>query len=89
MRIFTFLVAIILIVLGLTFALLNAMPVNLNYYFGVKEISLSLLLVLAVGLGILIGFIVALGRILKMKKRDYQLKNRIRQLEKEVASGKV
>lgn len=87
MRILSFIIAIILIVLGLTFALLNATPVTLNYYLGSQEISLSLLLVLAVGFGTLIGFIVSIGKILRLKNKIHQQKNRLKQLEKELALG--
>lgn len=89
MRIFSFIFAIILIFFGITFALLNATPVKLNYYIGTASLSLSLLLIIAVGFGILIGFIVALGAILKLKKKNYHLKNRVQQLEKEIVSLKL
>ena len=89
MRIITYIVAIILILFGLTFALLNATAVKLNYYVGTTEISLSLLLILTVGLGILIGFIVSLGPVLKLKRKNYQLRTRVKQLEQEVVSVKV
>lgn len=88
MRIFSYIVAIILIVFGLTFSLLNASPVMLNYYIGSAKISLSLLLILTVGLGMLIGFIVLLGPILRLKKRNYQLRNRVKQLEQEAVAFK-
>lgn len=86
MRIFTYFIAIILIILGLSFALLNASPVKLNYYIGTASISLSLLLVLTVGLGILIGFIVSIGSLLKQKKKNYHLKSRIKQLESQIVT---
>lgn len=89
MRIISYIIAIILILFGLSFALLNASPVKLNYYVGSIDISLSLLLVLTVGLGILIGFIVALGRILKLKNKNYQLKSRLKQVEHELVSIRV
>jgi putative membrane protein len=89
MRIISFIIAIILIVFGLTFALLNAKPVELNYYIGTAEISLSLLLVLTVGLGIIIGFIFTLGSIIKLKQKNYHLKSRVKQLEQEIVSIRV
>jgi lipopolysaccharide assembly protein A len=89
MRIFLIIIAIIIAILGLTFALLNAAPVMLNYYIGTLTISLSLLLVLTVGIGILIGFLATLSSILKLKRKNYQLKSRIKQLEHEVLASKV
>lgn len=84
MRIFSYLIAIVLILFGLTFALLNASPVKLNYYLGTATLSLSLLLIITVGLGILIGFIFSLIPILKLKKKNYHLKNRVKQLEQNI-----
>jgi putative membrane protein len=84
MRIFSYLIAIILILFGLSFAFLNASAVKLNYYVGSFSISLSLLLILTVGLGILIGFIVSLVPIIKLKKKNYHLKNRVKELERQV-----
>jgi lipopolysaccharide assembly protein A len=84
MRIISSIIAVILIILGLSFALLNANPVVLNYYVGNIRISLSLLLVLAVGLGILIGFSISIGSILKLKRKNHLYKNRVKQLEQEI-----
>lgn len=89
MRIISYIIAIILILFGLSFALLNARPVNLNYYIGSVDISLSLLLILTVGLGILIGLIVCIGPILKLKTKNHQLKTRVRQLEQEIVTIRV
>jgi putative membrane protein len=89
MKIFSYIVAIILIFLGISFSLINAKPVELNYYIGTVQISLSLLLILTVGLGILIGFIVSLAPMLRLKRKNHQLKNRIRQLEHNIVATKI
>lgn len=89
MRIFSYLFALILIILGLSFALLNASPVRLNYYLGTVSISLSLLLVLTVGLGIVVGLIFSLAPIFRLKRKNYHLRNRVKQLEQEVAKTQV
>lgn len=89
MRIISYIIAIILVIFGLTFALLNASPVTLNYYIGTTHISLSLLLVITIGIGILIGLLASLGPILKLKRTNYRLKSRLRKLEQEVINIKV
>jgi putative membrane protein len=71
-------------VLGLIFAILNSAQVSFNYYLGVKQISLSLLLVLTLGVGIIIGFIFTLISVIKQKKENYRLKTRIKDIEKEL-----
>lgn len=89
MRIFSYIVAIILIFLGITFSILNATPVALNYYVGTTHISLSLLLVLTLGAGILIGFVVSLPPLLRAKRKIYRLKNRVKQVEQELVTTKI
>lgn len=69
MRFFSTLVILITIFIGLTFALLNAAPVTLHYYFGTSVISLSLLLVLCFGFGILMGVILMLWPLFKLRAR--------------------
>lgn len=69
---------------GITFATLNANPVVFNYYFNSKQISLALLLVAALGIGILLGFIFMLFTLIKLKKDNYQLKSRLKVVEKEL-----
>ena len=46
LRLFGFILLIVLVVLGLSFAVLNAEPVPLNYYFGSRDIPLSMVVVL-------------------------------------------
>ena len=65
-RIITGIVVVILILLGITFAILNATPVSLNYYIGISEISLSLLLVLVLLLGIVLGILSMLLTVMKL-----------------------
>lgn len=89
MRFFSYIIAILLILFGLSFAILNASPVKLNYYLGTTTIALSLLLVLTVGVGILIGFIVSLGKFFKLKRKIHHLRHRVRDLEAEILSVKV
>lgn len=78
MRIFSYIVLLLVILLGVTFAILNAQPVTLHYYFGVRTLSLSLLLVLSLGLGVLLGLLVALIPIIKLKSKNYHLKKQIK-----------
>lgn len=79
MRIFSYIILLIIIILGVTFAVLNAELVKLNYYFGSIEISLSLLLVLSLGIGVIIGLLLALKSILKLKRKNYQLRKESKQ----------
>lgn len=84
MRIFSYIILLLIIILGLTFAVLNAEPVTLNYYFGTGKISLSLLLVLCLGVGAVLGLLVASVPLIRLKKNNYQLKSQIKRAEKEL-----
>lgn len=75
MRIFSILILSLTALVGISFAVLNAHSVRVNYYIGVREIPLSLLLLLALVLGILIG-------ILSLYPRIFRLKLEIRRLRR-------
>lgn len=84
MRIFSTIIVLAIILIGLTFAILNSSPVVLNYYFGQSEISLSLLLASTLGFGAAIGLLLFSPTFFKLKKGNLVLKHRIKQVEKEV-----
>lgn len=86
MRIFSYLALLIILILGVSFAILNATPVTINYYIGQQHIPLSLLLVIAFALGCLIGIFVGTFMYCRLKSQNYKLKNRIKMAEKEISN---
>ncbi len=84
MRIISYITLILILVLGVTFAGLNAGSVTINYYVGATELPLSLLLVIGFALGCLLGLIVGMVMYLKARSQNYRLKNRIKLAEKEI-----
>ena len=68
-RLLGFLFLLILAVTGLSFAVLNAAPVPLNYYFGQREIPLALIIVVALATGALLGVLASLPLILRLRRR--------------------
>ena len=82
-RLFGFLSLIILVVFGLSFAVLNAEPVSLNYYFGYRDIPLSMIVVLSVAVGAVIGILVSMGMILRLKQQLGGLHRKLRAAEKQ------
>ena len=84
MRIFFYIILLLVVLFGLTFASLNSTPVVLNYYLGTKQFVLSVLLVIAFGLGIIVGAIFTLFPILKLKRDNRRLRSRIKIAEQEV-----
>lgn len=83
-RIFAFVLFLMVTVLGLAFAVLNADSVPLRYYFGASEVPLALLVVLAVVLGAVLGVLASLGVVLKQKREIAKLRKAVRLTEKEV-----
>lgn len=88
MRIISYLFLTIIIVLGFTFACLNAETVSINYYIGQSVIPLSMLLVMTFVVGMIIGFLVSLGWVFKLKRKVYQARHQIKQLELDVVRSK-
>ncbi len=84
MRIFTYLVLLIIIILGVSFAVLNASDVTLNYYFGTLQLSLSILLVLTLAVGAIIGVLFSLVPLVKLKHKNMRLKAKVKQASQEV-----
>lgn len=84
MRIITYILLLIVILMGITFAVLNPAAVTIQYYIGQKTISLSLLLVLVFTVGCLVGLLVGCWLLLKVKVKNYHLKQQLKVAEKEV-----
>ena len=67
MRLFTWLFFSIVILLSTAFACLNAEPVFLHYYLGTQKLPLSVLLIGALIMGLLLGYLFSVITILKLK----------------------
>jgi putative membrane protein len=81
-RLFGLLLLIVLAVFGLSFAVLNAEPVSLNYYFGYRDIPLSMIVVLSLALGAVIGILFSMGMILRLKQQVGGLRRLLQLAEK-------
>ena len=83
-RIFLFIVFFIVAIFGISFAVLNADNVNLNYYFGRFEAPLSLVIVISLACGALLGILASLTLILRLKHEQGKLRKSVNLAEKEV-----
>jgi len=83
-RIIGLIFILVVLVFGLTFAVLNAESVQINYYFGIYQIPLSLILVIAFVIGTLFGAVVNVGMMLRLKRQISRLRKEVRFTEKEV-----
>jgi putative membrane protein len=84
MRIILYIMLLLIILLGVTFAYLNAAPVAFNYYLGVKTIPLSLLLVCSLGVGLIIGFLIMTISWIKLKNEKRRLTKQLKQAKQEL-----
>jgi len=76
-RIISYIFLLLVLLLGLSFAALNADTVTVNYYLGKSTIPLSLLLVYTLGIGVFLGLFTVLIPLFKLKRENRALKNAI------------
>jgi len=84
MRVFGYVFLLIIIIWGITFAILNADPVTIHYYIGMKQLPLSLLLVISFGIGLFVSFLYMGFVILRLKSERRHLRKRLSVAEKEI-----
>ncbi len=83
-RILTLFFMLVLIVAGILFAVLNAEPVVLNYYFGRQAMPLSLVLVLAMLVGAVLGVLACSGVLVRQRRAIHKWRRAAELAEKEV-----
>jgi putative membrane protein len=88
-RLLGFLLLVILVVLGLSFAVLNSQPVALNFYFGSRDIPLSMIVVVSLAAGAVTGVLFSLGTIVRLKHRTGSLHRRLRAAQKEADQARI
>ena len=74
----------LLVLTGIVFAILNADPVQINYYFGQKQIPLSLALIVFLVLGAVLGVLASMTVILRTKRETAKFRKAADMAEKEI-----
>ncbi len=74
------------VLLGLAFAVVNAKPVELNYFIASREAPLAMVLVLTLVAGALMGIVFSLGMVIRLKRETLRLRRRIQLTEQEVVN---
>lgn len=82
MKIISRIIFVLVFIVGIVFAFLNHTSVMFNYYVGSTQISLSLLIILSFGFGILLGLLCSMLYWIKLKAEIHSLKSHIKQSEK-------
>ena len=85
-RILLAILFLVLLILGLSFAVLNSASVPLNYYLGKVDLPLALVVVGSLALGAILGVLVSLGIVLRLKRQVRHLRRQVQTAEKEVAN---
>lgn len=80
---------IVIIFLGLIFHLKNDQLVELNYYVNSIPVSFSLVIVLTLCIGALLGVLASLPMILKLKHENTRLVRQVKMTEKEINNLRV
>lgn len=87
MRRFVYLVLTLMVVIfGIVFAVLNADTVQLNYYLGSVELPLSLVIMLAMIVGAVLGIFASLSFIIGSRRNLSKLKRSVAVAEKEIVN---
>ena len=84
MRIVMTIFYLILILLGISFAALNATSVHVNFYFTMLTMPISVLMIIMTGIGVFIGFMLFLGRYWRLKAELRKIKNQLKLTEREI-----
>lgn len=84
MRVLMLIIYLLLIILGVSFAALNADSVQVNFYFKTLSMPISVLIAMMVGVGILIGFLLFIARYWRLKIECRKMKNQLKLTEKEI-----
>lgn len=77
---------LVLVIFGIVFAVLNAEPVKLNYYFGSQEVPLSLIIVFAMIVGAILGVVASASMIISNQLEAKKLRKSVELAEKEVTN---
>ena len=78
------LLLLLFMVIGASFAIINDTPVRVDLYFITPELPLSLLLLLALGCGILLGALTGMVYFMRVKKENADLRRKTRLVSEEV-----
>ena len=84
MRFIKLLLLMIIMIFGAVFAVLNSDSVQVNYYFGSRDLPLSLVLTMVFGVGVVLGVVSGMGRVVGLKREIQNLRRRSEMVSKEV-----
>ncbi len=84
MKLIGFIVLLLIIIIGATFAMLNSETVHFNYYVGHRDSALSLLLGLSLLIGFFLGWVMMFFSLLSHKAKISSLRRKLKIAETEI-----
>lgn len=84
MRILMLVIYLLLLIIGVSFAALNATSVEVNFYVTKISMPISVLMTIMLGIGILFGFIFFIARYWRLKAECRKIKTQLKLTEKEI-----
>ena len=84
MLVIKLLLLLVFMLIGASFAIINDAPVTVDLYFMRPELPLSLLVLLALGLGMLLGGLAGMIYVMRVRKENADLKREARLVNEEV-----
>jgi putative membrane protein len=84
MRLLMLVLYILLIIIGVSFAALNATSAQVNFYFKTVSMPISVLMTIMLGVGIVVGFILFISRYWRLKVEYFKIKSQLKLTEKEI-----
>jgi len=79
-----FLLFVLLVAFGLSFASLNSVSVSLNYYIGTVHGPLSLVIMITLILGAVLGLLASTGALMRQKREISRLRRKNELCEQEI-----
>ena len=84
MRIVMILFYLLLIMVGVSFAALNASFVVVNFYFSTMKMPISVVMMMMLGIGIVVGFFIFSLRYWRLKSDCRRLRQQLKMTEQEI-----
>ena len=83
-RLLSLIAALLILALGLSFTLLNAEPVRVDFYLGEAQLPLSLWLAITLALGAILGVLSSLGLLWRQRREVRRVRRQAGTARKEL-----
>ena len=84
MRIIVIIFYLMLVLVSISFAALNASFVKVSFYFSTISMPISVLMILMLGIGIIFGCILSIFRYWRLKSESRKIKQQLKVQEQEI-----